>query len=198
MKRTATISRKTGETDIRLTLNLDGTGQREINTGIGFLDHMLEQIARHGLIDLTVHAKGDLHVDYHHTVEDVGIAMGQALKEALGDRRGIRRFGHAMAPLDEALSRVVLDLSNRPMLVWHVEFPCETIGTFPTEMFREWFQALANSAAITLHVESLYGVNAHHIIESCFKALARALREACENDPRIGNDVPSSKGTLSA
>ncbi len=198
VKRTASIIRKTDETDITLHLNLDGSGRHHINTGIGFLDHMLTQIARHGMMDLDIAAKGDLHVDFHHTVEDVGIAFGQALKQALDERRGIQRFGHVMAPRDEALSRVVIDLSNRPMLVWRVAFPCESIGAFPTELFREWFQALANSAAITLHVESLYGENAHHIIESCYKALARALRQACSEDARLGDAVPSSKGTLSA
>lgn len=197
MGRTAEVKRHTGETNVFVRIDLDGSGKSNLDTGIGFLDHMLDQIARHGLFDLTVTAKGDLEVDFHHTVEDVGITIGQAFRKALGDRRGVTRFGSAYAPLDEALSRVVVDLSNRPFLVWDVSFPCEKIGNFDTELFREWFMAFTGNAAITLHVANLSGVNGHHIIESCFKALARALRQACEPDPRRGGDVPSTKGTLS-
>ncbi|MBF0188854.1 MAG: imidazoleglycerol-phosphate dehydratase HisB [Magnetococcales bacterium] len=198
MNRQAAVNRKTGETDIEVLLDLDGSGESDIDTGIGFLDHMLDQIARHGLFDLRVAAKGDLHIDFHHTVEDVGIALGDAFRQALGERRGITRFGHAYVPLDEALARVVVDLSNRPSLVWDVPFHAEKIGTFDVELFREWFTAFANNARITLHVTSLCGDNNHHIIESCYKALARALREACTPDPRRSGEVPSTKGTLSA
>ncbi|MBF0454645.1 MAG: imidazoleglycerol-phosphate dehydratase HisB [Magnetococcales bacterium] len=197
MNRKATVSRTTKETQIEVSLVLDGTGQSEINTGIGFLDHMLDQIARHGLFDLTIKAKGDTHIDSHHTVEDVGIAMGQAFREALGDRRGITRFGLAMVPLDEALSRVVVDLSNRPSLVWRVALPTQKLGQFDTELFREWFEAFAGNGAMTLHAENLYGTNSHHIIESCYKALAMALRQACTVDQRRADEVPSTKGTLS-
>lgn len=197
MKRVATVRRETGETQVEVTLNLDGSGRSEIATGLGFLDHMLDQIARHGLFDLTVKAKGDTHVDGHHTVEDVGITLGQAFREALGDRRGIARFGHATVPLDESLSRAVVDLSNRPALVWRVAMPTPRLGTFDTELFREWFEAFAGNGGITLHMENLYGVNGHHIIESCYKALAMALRQACSVDPRRADQVPSTKGTLS-
>lgn len=195
--REAQIIRQTNETDIGMAINLDGNGQSKIGTGIGFLDHMLDQIARHGLFDLDIRAKGDTHVDGHHTVEDVGIAMGQAFKEALGDRRGINRFGMAMVPLDESLSRVVVDLSNRPSLVWRVVMPTPKVGDFDTELFREWFEAFAVNGALTLHVENLYGTNSHHIIESCYKALALALRQACEIDQRRAGEIPSTKGTLS-
>lgn len=198
MKRSATIQRKTGETDISIHLNLDGQGRGEMHTGIGFLDHMLDQLARHGLFDLDINAQGDTHIDDHHTVEDVGIALGQAFRECLGDRRGIVRFGFAMAPLDESLSRVVVDLSNRPSLVWKVAFPTQKVGSFDTELFLEWFTAFSGSSGMTLHVENLYGQNSHHIIESCFKALALALRQAVTLDSRRKGDVPSTKGTLSA
>jgi imidazoleglycerol-phosphate dehydratase len=198
MSRRAEIHRRTSETEVRVRLDLDGSGQSAQATGIGFLDHMLDQIARHGLFDLKVQAQGDLHVDLHHTVEDVGIALGQAFKQALGERKGINRYGAAHVPLDEALSRVVVDLSNRPFLVWQVTFPTEQIGIFDTELFREWFTAFAINGAMTLHVTNLHGANSHHIIESCYKALARALREACALDGRRGQDVPSTKGTLSA
>lgn len=190
------VDRKTAETDIQVRVALDGNGQCEIATGIGFFDHMLEQLGRHGLLDLEVTTKGDLHIDDHHTVEDVGIALGQAVREALGDKRGIQRYGHALAPMDEALTRVALDLSNRPVLVWRVDFPAEKIGGFDSELVREWFQAFAQNAGITLHVETFYGANAHHIAESCFKALARALRAAVEIDPRKADQVPSTKGAL--
>lgn len=195
--RTATVKRDTKETQVAVTLQLDGSGQTTIDTGIGFLDHMLEQIARHGLFDLTVKARGDVHIDYHHTVEDVGIAIGQAFKESLGERLGIVRFGMAMVPLDESLSRVVVDLSNRPSLVWRVDLPSQKLGDFDTELFREWFAAFAGNGSLTLHVENLYGSNSHHIIESCYKALAIALRQACGVDQRRAFDVPSTKGTLS-
>jgi imidazoleglycerol-phosphate dehydratase len=195
--RTAKVQRETKETKVEVALNLDGSGQSEIDTGIGFLDHMLEQIARHGLIDLTVKAKGDTHIDYHHTVEDVGITMGAAFKDALGDRSGITRFGMAMVPLDESLSRVVVDLSNRPSLVWRVDFTAQKLGTFDTELFKEWFEAFSGNGAMTLHVENLYGSNGHHVIESCYKALALALRTACSLDARRAGSVPSTKGTLS-
>ncbi|MBF0194370.1 MAG: imidazoleglycerol-phosphate dehydratase HisB [Magnetococcales bacterium] len=196
--RTATVKRDTKETQVAVTLNLDGSGKCNINTGIGFLDHMLEQIARHGLFDLNIKASGDTHIDDHHTVEDVGITMGKAFKEALGDRSGITRFGMAMVPLDESLSRVVVDLSNRPSLVWKVDFNTQKLGAFDTELFREWFDAFSMNGAMTLHTENLYGTNGHHIIESCYKALALALREACSIDIRRAGSVPSTKGTLSA
>ena len=196
--RKATLKRETKETFVDVTLNLDGTGKADIKTGLGFLDHMLDQIARHGLFDLTIKARGDTHIDGHHTVEDVGITLGNAFRDALGDRRGITRFGTAMVPLDEALSRVVVDLSNRPSLVWRVSLPAQKVGDFDTELFREWFEAFAGNAAMTLHVESLYGTNSHHIIESCYKALALALRQACTVDQRRAGEVPSTKGTLSA
>ncbi len=194
--RQATVERTTAETRIRVALDLDGTGAHDIATGIGFLDHMLAQLARHGLIDLSVKAEGDLHIDGHHTTEDSGIVIGQAVGRALGDRRGITRFGDATVPLDEALSRVVVDISGRPFLVWRVEFTRDRLGDLDTELFREWFQAFAQGAGLTLHVENLYGVNNHHIIESCYKALARALRTAVSRDPRQAGSVPSTKGTL--
>ncbi|MBF0446568.1 MAG: imidazoleglycerol-phosphate dehydratase HisB [Magnetococcales bacterium] len=197
MSRTARLVRETKETQIEVTVNLDGSGQGELDTGIGFLDHMLDQIARHGLFDLQVKARGDTHIDAHHTVEDVGIALGQAFKSALGDRRGIVRFGMAMVPLDESLSRVVVDLSNRPSLVWRVKMPTEKLGDFDTELFREWFEAFSGNGGITLHVENLYGINSHHIIESSFKALAMALRQACAPDPRRPDGIASTKESLS-
>lgn len=194
--REAQVGRTTNETDIRAGVKLDGTGACSISTGLGFLDHMLEQLGRHSLIDLELTAKGDLHVDGHHTVEDCGIVLGQAIAQALGERKGIQRYGHALIPMDEALSRVALDLSNRPYLVWKVEFTRDKLGGIDTELFREWFQAFAQHAGATLHVESLYGENNHHIVESCYKALARALRQAIEVDPRKADAVPSTKGRL--
>ena len=194
--RTATIKRKTKETEISATVNLDGTGASDISTGIGFLDHMLEQIARHSLIDLTVKAKGDLHIDYHHTTEDTGIVIGEAIHKALGDRAGITRFGEACVPLDEALTRVVLDFSGRPYLVWRVNFTRQKLGEMDTELFKEWFQALSQSAEIALHVENFYGENSHHIVETCFKALAQSLKKAVTVDPRKAGAVPSTKGVL--
>ena len=194
--RTAEVERNTKETRIRAKVNLDGTGRAQVATGIGFLDHMLEQVARHSLIDLEVAAKGDLHIDFHHTTEDTGIVVGQAVAQALGERRGIRRFGQALSAMDETLTRVVVDASNRPYLVWKVAIPRPKLGEMDTELFREWFQAFAQAAGITLHVENLYGENSHHIVESCYKGLARALREAIEIDPRRRGDVPSTKGVL--
>ncbi|CAK0740911.1 imidazoleglycerol-phosphate dehydratase [Azospirillaceae bacterium] len=194
--RAAVIERTTRETRIRVELDLDGQGRCAIRTGIGFLDHMLEQLGRHGLIDLTVEAEGDLQIDAHHTTEDVGIVIGQAVSKALGDRRGITRYGHAYVPMDETLTRVALDLSNRPYLIWKVGFTSDRLGTMDTELFREWFQAFAQNAGATLHVETLYGLNNHHIVESCFKALARALRAAVAIDSRLPDAVPSTKGML--
>jgi len=194
--RQASIERNTRETQISVTVDLDGTGSCDVATGIGFLDHMLEQLARHGLIDLTVRAKGDLHIDFHHTTEDTGIAIGQAVAEALGDRKGIVRYGSAVIPMDETLTRVALDCSNRPWLVWKVKFTRPKLGDFDTELFREWFGAFAQNAGLTLHVENLYGENNHHIAESCFKGLARALRQAVAVDPRAADAVPSTKGVL--
>ncbi|MCY3673233.1 MAG: imidazoleglycerol-phosphate dehydratase HisB [Alphaproteobacteria bacterium] len=194
--REASIARKTTETEIDVRIRLDGEGRYSVSTGVGFLDHMLEQLARHGLVDLEIAAKGDLHIDAHHTTEDTGIAVGQAVSAALGDRKGIRRYGHAYVPMDEALVRVALDLSNRPYLIWHVEMPTEKLGIMDTELFREWFQAFSQHAGVTLHVECLYGANTHHIVEACFKALARALRTAVEIDPRRSDAVPSTKGSL--
>ncbi len=194
--RRAIVNRITRETRIRVEVDLDGRGRSEIRTGLGFLDHMLEQLARHGLIDLTVHTDGDLHIDGHHTTEDTGIAIGQAISQALGDRRGISRYGHAYVPMDETLTRVALDLSNRPYLVWKVGFSRDKLGDMDTELFREWFQAFAQAAGATLHVEAFYGENNHHIVESCYKALARALRTAVAIDPRQAGEVPSTKGTL--
>lgn len=194
--RTAKVERKTKETQISVELNLDGTGVYEISTGIGFLDHMLEQLSRHSLIDLKVKAKGDLHIDSHHTTEDTGIAIGEALTKALGERKGIVRYGHAYVPMDETLSRVALDLSGRPYFIWKVEFTKPKLGEMDTELFREWFQAFAFAAGATLHVENLYGVNNHHIVESCYKGLARSLRTAIDIDPRKKDAIPSTKGTL--
>ena len=194
--RTATVARKTNETEIAVTVDLDGTGTYEVATGIGFLDHMLEQLSRHSLMDLTVNAKGDLHIDFHHTTEDTGIAIGEAVSQALGDRRGITRYAEATIPMDETLTRVTMDISNRPYLIWRVDFSKSKLGDMDTELFKEWFQAFAQAAGITLHVENLYGENNHHIIESCYKALARALRNAITIDPRKAEDVPSTKGTL--
>jgi len=196
--RTADLHRKTNETDIQLTINIDGTGQYDIDTGIGFLDHMLEQLARHSLMDITLKAKGDLHIDAHHTTEDTGWALGEALNKALGDRAGITRYAHCLLPMDETLSTVALDISGRPFLVWQVELPSDVLGNMETELFREWFQAFAMGARITLHVRNDYGVNTHHIIESCYKALARSLREATQIDPRGNGRIPSTKGTLGA
>ncbi len=194
--RTGKISRKTNETDIAVELCLDGTGTYDVETGIGFLDHMLEQLAKHALFDLKVHASGDLHIDMHHTTEDTGIAIGQAMATALGERRGITRYASFHLPMDEALTRVALDLSGRPYLIWQVDFPTPKVGDMDTELFREWFQAFAQNSGITLHVASLYGDNAHHIAETCYKALARALRQAVEIDPRQPDTIPSTKGTL--
>ncbi len=194
--RTATIARKTKETDIAVTVNLDGTGVVKVATGIGFLDHMLDLLARHSRIDLTIRADGDLHVDYHHTTEDVGIALGQAVKQALGSMAGITRYSAIHMPMDETLTRVVIDVSGRPMLVFKAAFPRDKIGEFDTELVREWFNAFAMNAGITLHVETLYGENSHHIAESCFKGLARALRAAIAIDPRNAGEIPSTKGQL--
>ena len=194
--RTGTIERKTKETSIAVQVNLDGTGIYDVSTGIGFLDHMLEQLSRHSLIDLTVKAKGDLHIDFHHTTEDSGIAIGEAINQALGERAGITRYGSALIPMDETLSRVALDLSNRPYLIWRVDFTRDKLGEMDTELFKEWFQAFAQAAGVTLHVDNLYGENNHHIVESCYKGLARALRQAIEIDPRKADAVPSTKGTL--
>ncbi|NKB55494.1 MAG: imidazoleglycerol-phosphate dehydratase HisB [Alphaproteobacteria bacterium] len=194
--RTATVSRNTKETQISASITLDGTGTYDVQTGIGFLDHMLEQLSRHSLMDLTLRASGDLHIDFHHTTEDTGYAVGEAVSQALGDRAGIRRYGAAYIPMDETLTRVALDCSNRPYLVWKVGFSRPKLGEMDTELFKEWFQAFAQSAGLTLHVENLYGENNHHIVESCFKGLARALRQAIEIDPRQANAVPSTKGVL--
>jgi imidazoleglycerol-phosphate dehydratase len=194
--RRATVSRKTKETDITVSVNLDGTGAHDMATGIGFLDHMLDQLSKHSLIDMTVRAKGDLHIDLHHTAEDVGIALGEAVKQALGDKKGIRRYASSDLPMDGSLTRVALDVSGRPFLVWKVEFATHKVGEMDTQLFREWFQAFAMNAGITLHVENAYGDNDHHIAESAFKALAKALRAAVEIDPRAANVIPSTKGTL--
>ena len=194
--RQATIERNTTETKIRASVDLDGTGRFRVATGIGFLDHMIEQLSRHSLIDIELEAQGDLHIDFHHTTEDCGIVLGQALAKALGDRKGIRRYGSSLLPMDEALTRVALDLSNRPYLVWRVAFTKPKLGEMDTELFKEFFQALAQAGGITLHIESLYGDNNHHIVETCFKGVARALRDAIEIDPRRADAVPSTKGTL--
>ena len=196
MKRKATIERKTKETQIRATVDLDGSGAAEISTGVGFLDHMLEQLARHSLIDIALEAKGDLHIDFHHTAEDSGIVLGQAVAKALGDKLGIARYADVHLPMDETLTRVALDVSGRPYLIWKVTFSRDKVGDMDTELFREWFQAFAQNAGITLHVENLYGENNHHIAETCFKGLARALRKAVEIDARQAGRVPSTKGTL--
>ena len=194
--RTAEVSRNTAETKITVRVNLDGTGQARLETGIGFFDHMLDQIARHGLIDLDIDAKGDLHIDGHHTVEDVGITLGQAVYQAVGDKKGIRRYGHAYVPLDEALSRVVIDFSGRPGLVMNVPFKSGLIGTFDTQLAHEFFQGFCNHAFVTLHIDNLKGENAHHQCETVFKAFARALRSALELDPRAAGTIPSTKGSL--
>lgn len=194
--RTATVERKTKETQITATVNLDGTGRYDVRTGIGFLDHMLEQLSRHSLIDVTLEAKGDLHIDFHHTTEDSGIALGEAVSKALGDRAGIRRYGSAVIPMDETCTRVSLDASNRPYLIWKVALSRPKLGDMDTELFKEWFQAFAQAAGLTLHIENLYGENTHHIVESCYKALARSLRQAVEIDPRAAAAVPSTKGVL--
>lgn len=194
--RKSTITRETRETCVEVTLDLDGSGSYDIATGVGFLDHMLEQLSRHSLMDLRVRAKGDIHIDDHHTTEDVGLAIGQAVSEALGVRKGINRYGSALIPMDEALCRVALDFSNRPYLVWDVRFTRPTIGRMDTELFREWFQAFSQTAGLTLHVSSLYGENNHHIVEASFKALARALRQAWTVDERAADSVPSTKGAL--
>ncbi|SEN12753.1 imidazoleglycerol-phosphate dehydratase [Paracoccus alcaliphilus] len=194
--RTATITRNTAETQIEVTLNLDGTGRYDNQTGVGFFDHMLDQLSRHSLIDLTIRATGDLHIDDHHTVEDTGIAIGQALTRALGDKTGIRRYGHFNLAMDDTQVRCALDLSARPFLVWNVDFPTEKIGTFDTELVREFFQALSTHGGITLHVDRIHGLNSHHIAEAAFKSVARALREAVEPDPRMAGVLPSTKGAL--
>ena len=194
--RTAKITRKTAETAITVDLNLEGTGRYDMQTGVGFFDHMLDQLARHSLIDIKIRAKGDLHIDDHHTVEDVGIALGQALTEALGDKRGIRRYGECHLPMDDAQVRAALDLSGRPYLVWNVAMPTPRIGTFDTELVREFFQALATHGGITLHIDLLHGFNSHHIAEAAFKAVARALRSAVESDSRKSDAIPSTKGAL--
>ncbi|MEM7269446.1 MAG: imidazoleglycerol-phosphate dehydratase HisB [Pseudomonadota bacterium] len=197
MARTAKASRKTAETEISVEIDLDGTGTYDNQTGVGFFDHMLDQLARHALIDMTVRAKGDYHIDDHHTVEDTGILLGKSLAEAMGDKRGIVRYGSCYLPMDECLTRAALDLSARPFLVWKVDFTAPKIGTFDTELVREFFTAFAMNSGMTLHVETLYGANSHHIAETCFKAVARALRDALETDPRKADAIPSTKGTLS-
>ncbi|MBT52946.1 MAG: imidazoleglycerol-phosphate dehydratase [Mameliella sp.] len=194
--RIAKITRTTAETDISVELNLDGTGVYDNQTGVGFFDHMLDQLSRHALIDMTVRATGDLHIDDHHTVEDVGIAIGQALTRAMGDKTGIVRYGSCLLPMDDALVRAALDLSARPFLIWNVDLPTQKIGTFDTELVREFFQALSTHGGITLHIDMLHGVNSHHIAEAAFKAVARALRDALETDPRKADAVPSTKGAL--
>ena len=194
--RIAKVNRKTKETSIEAEVNLDGKGIYNIDTGIGFLNHMLEQLSKHSLVDINLIAKGDLHIDLHHTTEDSGIVLGEAIAKALGDKKGIKRYAHAYIPMDETLSRVSLDISNRPYLVWNVKLKVEKLGEMDTELFKEWFQAFSQSAGITLHIENVYGDNSHHIIESCFKGLARALRLALEKDARAGDSLPSTKGIL--
>jgi imidazoleglycerol-phosphate dehydratase len=194
--RIAKVNRKTKETSIEAEVNLDGKGVYKIDTGIGFLNHMLEQLSKHSLVDINLNAKGDLHIDLHHTTEDSGIVIGEAIAKALGDKKGIKRYAHAYIPMDETLSRVSLDISNRPYLVWNVKLKVEKLGEMDTELFKEWFQAFSQSAGITLHIENIYGDNSHHIIESCFKGLARALRVALEKDARAGDSLPSTKGIL--
>ena len=196
MRRKAKILRKTKETNISVEVNLDGKGKYQIKTKIGFLDHMLEQLAKHSLIDMKINAKGDTHIDLHHTTEDTGIAIGEAIKKAAGNRKGIKRYATTNIPMDETLTRVSLDISNRPYLIWNVDLKVEKLGEMDTELFKEWFQAFAQSAGITLHVENIYGENSHHKIESCFKALARSLKEALEIDKRIKNSIPSTKGSI--
>ena len=195
-ERAATMERKTKETEILVALDLDGAGEYDVETGIGFFDHMLEAFSKHSLIDLKVRAEGDLHIDMHHTVEDVGIVMARAFQKAVGDMVGIRRFGSAYVPMDETLSRASVDVSMRPYLIWRVDFPRDKIGDMDTELFKEWFHAFATNAGICLHVENLYGTNCHHIVESCFKATARAVRQAIEIDPRAEDALPSTKGVL--
>ena len=194
--RIAKVNRKTKETSIEAEVNLDGKGVYNIDTGIGFLNHMLEQLSKHSLVDINLKAKGDLHIDLHHTTEDSGIVIGEAIAKALGDKKGIKRYAHAYIPMDETLTRVSLDISNRPYLVWNVKLKVEKLGEMDTELFKEWFQAFSQSAGITLHIENIYGDNSHHIIESCFKGLARALRLALEKDARAGDSLPSTKGIL--
>jgi imidazoleglycerol-phosphate dehydratase len=194
--RRASVERATTETRIAATVDLDGTGKYSVDTGIGFLDHMLQQLARHSLMDITLKAEGDLHIDFHHTTEDTGIVVGEAVARALGDRKGIVRYGHAYIPMDETLTRVALDLSNRPYLIWKVAFTRDKLGEMDTELFKEWFQAFAQAAGCTLHIETLYGENSHHIVETCFKGLARALKAAIALDPRQSDAVPSTKGML--
>jgi len=194
--RIAKVSRKTKETSIEAEVNLDGKGVYKVDTGIGFLNHMLEQLSKHSLMDINLNAKGDLHIDLHHTTEDSGIVLGEAIAKALGDKKGIKRYAHAYIPMDETLSRVSLDISNRPYLVWNVKLKVEKLGEMDTELFKEWFQAFSQSAGITLHIENIYGDNSHHIIESCFKGLARALRLALEKDARARDSLPSTKGIL--
>ena len=194
--RTATVERKTKETSVAVEVNLDGIGQYDVSTGIGFLDHMLEQLSRHSLMDLKVRAQGDLHIDFHHTTEDTGIVIGEAVRRALGDFKGIRRYATSIIPMDETCTRVSIDVSQRPYLVWKVNFTKPKLGDMDTELFKEWFQAFAQNAGITLHVENMYGENNHHIVESCFKGLARALRDAMEIDPRTAGVIPSTKGVL--
>jgi imidazoleglycerol-phosphate dehydratase len=194
--RIAKVNRKTKETSIEAEVNLDGKGVYNIDTGIGFLNHMLEQLSKHSLVDINLKAKGDLHIDLHHTTEDSGIVIGEAIAKALGDKKGIKRYAHAYIPMDETLSRVSLDISNRPYLVWNVKLKVEKLGEMDTELFKEWFQAFSQSAGITLHIENIYGDNSHHIIESCFKGLARALRLALEKDVRAADSLPSTKGIL--
>jgi imidazoleglycerol-phosphate dehydratase len=194
--RIAKVNRKTKETSIEAEVNLDGKGIYKIDTGIGFLNHMLEQLSKHSLVDINLKAKGDLHIDLHHTTEDSGIVVGEAIAKALGDKKGIKRYAHAYIPMDETLSRVSLDISNRPYLVWNVKLKVEKLGEMDTELFKEWFQAFSQSAGITLHIENIYGDNSHHIIESCFKGLARALRIALEKDARAADSLPSTKGIL--
>ena len=194
--RKASLDRKTTETQIAVSINLDGTGSYDVKSGVGFLDHMLELLSRHSLIDIKLRAKGDTHIDFHHSTEDIGIALGQAFAKALGNRKGIRRYADCFLPMDEALTRAAIDVSGRPYLIWKVEFSRPKIGEFDTELVREWFQAFAMNAGVTLHVETLYGDNCHHIAESCFKALARVLRAATEIDPRQKDRIPSTKGSL--
>ena len=196
MIRKAKISRKTKETSIVVEVNIDGKGKYKIDTGIGFLDHMLEQLSKHSLIDISVKAKGDTHIDLHHTTEDTGIAIGEAINKAAGNRKGIKRYAHALIPMDETLTRVAIDVSNRPYLIWKVELKVEKLGEMDTELFKEWFQAFSQSAGITLHIENIYGENSHHKIESCFKGLARSLKDAFEIDKRIKSSIPSTKGKL--
>ena len=196
MNRKAKISRKTKETSIAVEVNIDGKGKYKIDTGIGFLNHMLEQLSKHSLMDISVKAKGDTHIDLHHTTEDTGIAIGEAISKAAGDRKGIKRYAHALIPMDETLTRVAIDVSNRPYLIWKVDLKVEKLGEMDTELFKEWFQAFSQSAGITLHIENVYGENSHHKIESCFKGLARSLKDAFEIDKRIKSSIPSTKGKL--